>query len=41
MVIQFEYNFKALSMKKGENESIRKLKLDDYEIGRVLGKGML
>ena len=26
-------------MKKGESESIRKLKLDDYEIGRVLGKG--
>lgn len=27
------------SMKKGEGETIRKLKFEDYEIGRVLGKG--
>jgi len=26
-------------MKKGEGEAIRKLKLEDYEIGRILGKG--
>jgi hypothetical protein len=26
-------------MKKAEGESIRKLRLEDYEIGRILGKG--
>ena len=28
-------------MKKGEGESIKKLKLEDYEVGRTLGKGNL
>jgi hypothetical protein len=31
--------FYCSSMKKGEGETIKKLKLEDYEIGRVLGKG--
>jgi len=26
-------------MKKAEGETIKKLKLEDYEIGRILGKG--
>lgn len=26
-------------MRKGEGETIRKLKLEDYEVGRILGKG--
>jgi hypothetical protein len=28
-------------MKKAEGETIRKLKLEDYEVGRILGKGIL
>lgn len=27
-------------MKKGEGETIKKLKLEDYEVGRILGKGI-
>ena len=26
-------------MKKAEGETIKKLKLEDYEVGRILGKG--
>ena len=28
-------------MKKLETEGVKKLKLDDYEVGRTLGKGII
>ena len=37
--LRMEIDFKLISMKKGESGAIKRLKLEDYDIGRTLGKG--
>ena len=39
--LNYRIIFKKLSMNKAELQTLKKLKLEDYEIGRTLGKGNL